>query len=280
MSILVIGAGYLGIAAASYVENLGEDVCLMDTGDKQGGSAASMGLLRESWLTGSGMDDLRPSWWSESHRVASLRVAREVFLAVPRWFTGDAEGEVLVAQPITEIRKAYPVINHDAEAVVGYEDGAEVIYDGGKRSRKYDAVVIATGYGTNALLKRSGFDPLGVFARTGAYLPIDSDYYQDPSIAEVRAGARIYHVEDMVGPTYEGGVAIGDLYDFCNERNLVALPRTEGLYTFGEDGRLTVKKVASRVLVMVGGGRIGLALAGGAALEAHKILKFSMGAYK
>lgn len=279
--LIVVGAGYWGVAVAALAERNGFEVLLVDNAHVNGASRAASGYFAEGWYSGEWKGRmLRARAVAESCGVEIRNSGAHVYALKkpePRyrqdWYT-FSPGQVL------NLRK--PDATVEVEQV-----GSDFVQVDGERW-KARGVVVAAGAWTDELLTRSGLPSLGVshLAGTGVILegampmgrevllhevtPYNQIAVRNWGPGEIRVCAtqekREGHTDEYVEKM------MGRVRGYLGERK--ELRRLHGLRPLTKDGPV-VKQVAASAVAMTGGGRIGGLMAFWAAEAALRLLGFA-----
>lgn len=292
-SVLVIGGGYFGLAAARLLTSRGVEVTIIDDADPHAGTRASRGLFAPEWIGGEYGERLRPHWYGVDHdyeaeaffeAIVTRRAPIEDVYG-EEWedfMVGIVDHEAVRA--VSEIW--YRRIHGKAEGLRAGASSFVPVYDGGKLGPAVDGVVVACGYRNEEACKAIGFPlPYDLPAQVkGRWWTIDHSG-QFEGIKSYRAEGLALNIAKY-GPF---ATSIGDSYeddrDPSGERARVMASEIaaslngtgfrqggEGYRSVGPGGQVYCETLAPRIVCIGGGDRLALGFAGGVACEAVKRL--------
>jgi glycine/D-amino acid oxidase-like deaminating enzyme len=259
----VVGGGYWGVVTAYLAEQRGLSVTLYDRPEPLGASRAASGYFAEGWYKGAWEMRLkRARQLADKAGIVLRNSGARVYPVKSRskptyradWYTFEPSA-FLALRPA------------DNDAVV-LRVGTGFVDVAGDR-HEHKAVVVAGGAWTDRLLKASGIRELGVKQLAGTGVILKHAPLPDPvTLHEVnpynQVALRVWGPGEIrVCATQERKDSEHELYVQAMLRRVapyfteqVELRRMRGLRPLLDDGPC-VREVAPRVVVAVGGGRIG-----------------------
>lgn len=293
MRLVVVGAGFWGVAAALLAQRRGFDVTLLDSGSRQGASRAASGYFDHRWYGKEAPRALRSMSTAEM-----FGLALETTGAVLTGSCGKTSGNTtlrtfnprafLALRPPTQVTQ----VERIERRFVGAGLNNVVVVHCAHATLHVDAVVIVAGVGTDPLLERSNLPPLGIRAIGGSALILEgvqmttaqplwrhTNPYRHyalrhwpsskatPTTSTVRLcatiepdpskrAAAVASMRKVMERETSGGIVVDDVHGM---RPVLDRP--------------TVKLLAPGVVAASGGGRVGAGLAFWAATEALSLLE-------
>jgi glycine/D-amino acid oxidase-like deaminating enzyme len=287
VDLVVVGGGFWGAGVALLAGEAGWDVMLLDSGESLGASRSAAGIVCEGWYRQATVKKMMPGDWTREEVTDSIRWLERFGL--------EKTGEVF-----SSYRRSRPVLRDDCyllpspESLLGKvrptggrvlslrEAGGVVEVRTAKELLRAGRVVVAAGAFTDTLLKGSNLPVVGVVPLRGrAVVGSSSEGCKVPHTYMSRP-----YTHWTSRPWPGGGVRVGDTVErgAGGPGRLAELELQAGRMVKGYRrqavleglrpvcGKMVVGKVSRRVIVAVGGHRVGLGLTGLVARRALSLL--------
>ncbi len=277
--VVVVGAGYWGTAITLTLRQAGHEVLCLDSGQPGGASRVAAGLVRQTTLEG-----LNAPWWTTRHSQACQNFVQEpwmqsaeedlisVYAPSPRrrgglWLA-DSAGFLSLAQA-----------SHVQVKELRVEPGGWRLLCAGQAEIVCQTVVLATGYGSDALLAASGLPEFNITPSPGcAWVSPASQRLDRPVTLAYRLPGDTRTRTATVRNWTPGSHYAGSTTEPRSQEQLEKL--SDLLSLSGSLGEATllrgirpvlpqflVEQIRPGLVVATGGGRNGLASAAGVALQ-------------
>ena len=282
--LVVVGGGYWGSAVAELARlAAGWHTLVIDDHDMEGASRNSAGYVRWEWLEGR-LSSIIPAWWSDAYTGASKAHLESIGARLEtehlrRWDRDEWEERpgLLVADPWAVLERGHVArVRTIRRTPAGWE-----VLTSLNDSIPTMRVAICAGAWTDPLLQASDWPELGVEALIGSailaagtirdeVMTYTTRPYHSVTARRWDAGLiRVGETVSKVWPDAKLGALVNDTARLFP--NLTGYQPITGRRPMLPE--LVVKELGDGAVVATGGHRIGLALAGGAALKVMEVIR-------